>query len=110
MKTTMNFDAQLLSETPQVTGIGRKMPLVREGLHALIQRESARRLVQLGGPSHKYTAYPGDDWNWHNFGGYIARPLSFQRQRVCRAGHGLGFSVSYLQPLSPLCGLLATHQ
>ncbi len=92
MKTTMNFDAQLLAETPQVTGIGRKMPLVREGLHALIQRKSARRLVQLVGPSHKYTAYPGDDWNRHNFGGYIARPLSFQRQRAELRGQVLPFA------------------
>ena len=49
MRTTMNIDEKLLAEARQVTGIKQKTTLVREGLRALIERESARRLARLGG-------------------------------------------------------------
>jgi Arc/MetJ family transcription regulator len=49
MRTTLNIDDQLLAEAQRVTGLSGKVALVREGLRALIERESARRLARLGG-------------------------------------------------------------
>jgi Arc/MetJ family transcription regulator len=49
MRTTLNIDEELLTEAQRLTGIGERAALVREGLRALIQRESARRLARLGG-------------------------------------------------------------
>lgn len=49
MRTTLNIDDQLLIEAQRITGMSKKAALVREGLRALIERESARRLAQLGG-------------------------------------------------------------
>ena len=49
MRTTLNIDDQLLDEARRITGMSEKASLVREGLRALIERESARRLVRLGG-------------------------------------------------------------
>lgn len=49
MRTTLNIDDQLLEEAQRITGLNEKVALVREGLRALIERESARRLARLGG-------------------------------------------------------------
>ncbi|GMQ84081.1 MAG: type II toxin-antitoxin system VapB family antitoxin [Gammaproteobacteria bacterium] len=49
MRTTLNIDDQLLAEAQRITGVSEKVELVREGLRALIERESARRLARLGG-------------------------------------------------------------
>jgi len=49
MRTTLNIDDELLREAQRVTGVAEKTALVREGLRALIERESARRLARLGG-------------------------------------------------------------
>ena len=49
MRTTLNIDDQLLDEAQRITGMKEKTMLVREGLRALIERESARRLAKLGG-------------------------------------------------------------
>lgn len=49
MKTTLNIDDGLLAEAARLTQIAEKTALVRAGLEALIARESARRLAQLGG-------------------------------------------------------------
>lgn len=49
MRTTLNIDDQLLNEAQRITGVTEKAALVREGLRALIERESARRLARLGG-------------------------------------------------------------
>ena len=49
MRTTINIDEQLLDEAQRLSGIGGRTALVKEGLRALIQRESARRLASLGG-------------------------------------------------------------
>lgn len=48
MRTTLNIDDQLLDEARRITGMTGKTALVREGLKALIERESARRLARLG--------------------------------------------------------------
>lgn len=53
MRTTLNIDDQLLSEARRITGVAEKTALVREGLKALIERESARRLAKLGGGEPK---------------------------------------------------------
>lgn len=49
MRTTLNIDEDLLDQAQRMTGIQEKAALVREGLRALIERESARRLAKLGG-------------------------------------------------------------
>jgi Arc/MetJ family transcription regulator len=49
MRTTLNIDDQLYEEAVRLTGIKEKTALLRESLKALIQRESAKRLSQLGG-------------------------------------------------------------
>lgn len=49
MRTTLNLDDDLLAEAQRLMGTSEKAILVREGLRALIERESARRLARLGG-------------------------------------------------------------
>jgi len=49
MRTTLNIDDELLEEARRITGVQEKAALVRDGLRALIERESARRLGRLGG-------------------------------------------------------------
>jgi Arc/MetJ family transcription regulator len=47
IRTTLALDVDLVAEV--LTGLREKAPLVREALKALIERESAQRLVKLGG-------------------------------------------------------------
>jgi Arc/MetJ family transcription regulator len=49
MRTTLIIDEKLVERARELTGIQEKTALVREGLTALIARESARRLAALGG-------------------------------------------------------------
>jgi Arc/MetJ family transcription regulator len=49
MRTTLNLDEELVAEARALTGIREKTALLHEGLRALIARESARRLAELGG-------------------------------------------------------------
>jgi Arc/MetJ family transcription regulator len=49
MRTTLNIDDKMLSEAARLTGVHEKTSLVRQGLEALIARESAKRLASLGG-------------------------------------------------------------
>ena len=49
MRTTLNIDDELLAKAAKLTGPMDKSAMVREGLKALIERESARRLARLGG-------------------------------------------------------------
>ena len=49
MRTTLALDDDLLAKATALTGVTGKTALVREALHALIQRESAKRLALLGG-------------------------------------------------------------
>ncbi len=58
MRTTLNIDDHLLAEAQRITGIAEKAKLVREGLQALIQRESARRLAKLGGSEPQLKSIP----------------------------------------------------
>jgi Arc/MetJ family transcription regulator len=49
MRTTLNIDGALLRRASKLTGVKEKTSLVHLGLEALIARESARRLANLGG-------------------------------------------------------------
>jgi Arc/MetJ family transcription regulator len=49
MRTTVNLDEDLLEQAKALSGIDERTALLREGLKALIERESARRLARLGG-------------------------------------------------------------
>jgi post-segregation antitoxin (ccd killing protein) len=49
MRTTVNLDDDLLEQAKTLSGINERTALLREGLKALIERESARRLARLGG-------------------------------------------------------------
>lgn len=58
MRTTLNIDDQLLDEAQRITSVTEKTALVREGLRALIERESARRLARLGGSEPQLQPIP----------------------------------------------------
>lgn len=58
VRTTVNIDDQLLSEAQRLTGITEKAALLREGLKALVERESARRLAQLGKSESRLNKIP----------------------------------------------------
>ena len=58
MRTTLNLDDDLLAEAQRLTGLSGKANLVREGLRALIERESAWRLARLGGTEPQLKAVP----------------------------------------------------
>jgi Arc/MetJ family transcription regulator len=49
MRTTMILNEALLEEARRLTGLTEKTALVHAGLEALIARESASRLADLGG-------------------------------------------------------------
>ncbi len=49
MRTTINIDDELLVTAARLAGPLDRTALVREGLKALIERESAKRLARLGG-------------------------------------------------------------
>ena len=49
MRTTLILDDDLIERARGLTGVAEKTALVHEGLRALIARESARRLAELGG-------------------------------------------------------------
>jgi hypothetical protein len=49
MRTTLNIDDRTLEKAADLTGVREKTSLVRMGLEALISRESAKRLANLGG-------------------------------------------------------------
>jgi Arc/MetJ family transcription regulator len=58
MRTTLALDDHLLAEAQRLTGTSEKSALVRQGLRALIERESARRLARLGGSEPRVIAPP----------------------------------------------------
>jgi Arc/MetJ family transcription regulator len=53
MRTTLNIDDALLEQASKLTGVTEKTALVRISLEALIARESAHRLAELGGTEKK---------------------------------------------------------
>jgi Arc/MetJ family transcription regulator len=56
MRTTMILNEALLEEARRLTGLTEKTALVHAGLEALIARESASRLADLGGVDAAATA------------------------------------------------------
>ena len=58
MRTTLNIDDDLYAKAVELTGVKEKSALLREGLTALIERESARRLSQLGGSQPQLKRIP----------------------------------------------------
>lgn len=58
MRTTINLDEELLAEAQRITGLKERTALIREGLKALIERESARRLARLGGSEPSLESIP----------------------------------------------------
>jgi Arc/MetJ family transcription regulator len=56
MRTTINIDDELLAKATKLTGPMDRTAMVSEGLKALIERESARRLARLGGTQSKLKA------------------------------------------------------
>ena len=47
MRTTITLDDELLAEAGEAMGTNERSLLLHEGLKALIEREAARRLIQL---------------------------------------------------------------
>ena len=58
MRTTLNIDERLWSEAQRMTGIAGKTELVQQGLRALIESESAKRLAELGGSEPQLVPVP----------------------------------------------------
>ena len=58
MRTTINLDEDLLKAAAELSGITERTALIHQGLKALIQRESARRLSRLGKTEPELKAIP----------------------------------------------------
>lgn len=58
MRTTLNIDDDLLQQAQDLSGLQEKTALIREGLKALIERESAKRLAKLGGSEPQLESVP----------------------------------------------------
>jgi Arc/MetJ family transcription regulator len=58
MRTTINIDDELLAKAVKLAGPLDRSAMVREGLKALIERESARRLARLGGTQPQLKSAP----------------------------------------------------
>lgn len=59
MRITLNIEDELLAKAQRVSGVKERTALVREGLKALIERESARRLAKLGDSEPRLQPVPG---------------------------------------------------
>lgn len=58
MRTTINLDDTLVAAAQKISGMTERTALIHEGLKALIQRESARRLARLGGSEPQLKPIP----------------------------------------------------
>jgi Arc/MetJ family transcription regulator len=58
MRTTVTLDEALLAKASKLTGPLDRSALLHEGLKALIERESAKRLAKLGGSQPNLRAAP----------------------------------------------------
>ena len=58
MRTTLIIDERLIDRARELTGIQETTALVREGLTALIARETGKRLAALGGTQPKLLDIP----------------------------------------------------
>lgn len=58
MRTTIIIDDAMLADAMRLTGLTEKTAVVHAGLQALIRRESAKRLIALGGTHPRAKAPP----------------------------------------------------
>lgn len=58
MRTTITIDNALFAQAQNLSGLKDRGALLKEALRALIERESARRLVRLGGTEPQLDATP----------------------------------------------------
>ena len=58
MRGTIALDDDLIRIAQEYTGLMEKNALIREALKALIEREAARRLANLGGAAPHMAAIP----------------------------------------------------
>jgi Arc/MetJ family transcription regulator len=58
VRTTINLDDDLIEEARRISGVEGRTALIHEGLRALIERESARRLARLGGSEDQLRPVP----------------------------------------------------
>jgi Arc/MetJ family transcription regulator len=58
MRTTINIDDELLAKATKLAGPMDRTAVVSEGLKALIERETAKRLARLGGTQPALKAAP----------------------------------------------------
>lgn len=63
MRTTLNIDDDLLAKAQRASGLKETAALVREGLKALIERDSARCLARLGGTELRLRRAPRRQFN-----------------------------------------------
>ena len=63
MRTTLTLDDELLAQAQQISGLKERSHLLREALLALVQRESAKRLAQLGGSEPQLQTIPRNPSN-----------------------------------------------
>ncbi len=58
MRTTVNIDEALLAKATRLAGPMDRSAILAQGLKALIERESAKRLARLGGSQPALKAAP----------------------------------------------------
>ena len=58
MRTTINIDDELLAKASKLMGPMDRTAIISEGLKALIERESAKRLARMGGSQPQLKAAP----------------------------------------------------
>ena len=58
MRTTITLDDKQVAKAISFTGIAKTSDLIRAGLDALIQREVARQLIDMGGTDPTAEAAP----------------------------------------------------
>ena len=58
MRTTVNIDDELLAKATKLAGPMDRTAILNEGLKALIERESAKRLARMGGTQPALKAAP----------------------------------------------------
>lgn len=58
MRTTVTIDDELFAAASTAVGTSERAAVLREALHALIEREAARRLARLGATDAKAHAGP----------------------------------------------------
>lgn len=58
MRTTLNIDETLLKKASKLTGVQEKTSLIHLGLEALIAKQAALRLAQLGGSEPRLQSPP----------------------------------------------------